>query len=146
MSEKNAEISARVAELIEFLHETPNSFAKALGYNRAQTIYDILSGKSAPSYDFFSKVSSAEISANINIKWLLTGRGEMLADGAPSVSAAPQDAPPAQPPSAFINDLLATIREQATEIGRLQEHIRQQERDLERLAADARTSDIAGAG
>jgi len=76
----------------------------------------------------------------------MTGRGEMLADGAPSVSAALQDAPPAQPPSAFINDLLATIREQATEIGRLQERIRQQERDLERLASDARTSDIAGAG
>lgn len=80
MKEKNTEISARIAEIIEEIGENPSSFAKHLGYQRAQTIYDILSGKSAPSYDFFNKLANTEISARINLQWLLTGRGEMLKD------------------------------------------------------------------
>jgi len=79
-------------------------------------------------------------------QWLISGRGEMLADGALPAPSAPQPAAAGQQPAPLISSLLATIREQATEIGRLQERIRQQERDLERLAADAHTSDIAGAG
>jgi len=78
MTVKNTEISARVAEMINKLGISPNSFAKELGYSRAQTLYDIMNGKSAPSYDFFKKVAIAEISAKVNIEWLLTGEGEML--------------------------------------------------------------------
>ena len=55
MKGKNAEISARIDEIICILHTNPNKFANALGYSRAQTIYDILEGKSAPSYDFFKR-------------------------------------------------------------------------------------------
>ncbi len=78
MGIKNTEISARIAEIIERAGESPNSFAKRLGYSRAQTIYDILSGKSAPSYDFFNRFANTEYSANISLKWLLTGKGNML--------------------------------------------------------------------
>lgn len=78
MGEKNTEISARIAETIERVGENPNSFAKCLGYSRAQTIYDILSGKSAPSYDFFNRFANTEYSAIINLQWLLTGKGDML--------------------------------------------------------------------
>lgn len=80
MGIKNTEISARIAEIIERAGESPNSFAKRLGYSRAQTIYDILSGKSAPSYDFFNRFANTEYSANISLQWLLTGKGEMLKD------------------------------------------------------------------
>lgn len=80
MGIKNIEISARIAEIIERAGESPNSFAKRLGYSRAQTIYDILSGKSAPSYDFFNRFANTEYSANISLQWLLTGKGEMLKD------------------------------------------------------------------
>lgn len=62
--------------MLQILGETPNSFAKKLGYSRAQTIYDILSEKSAPSYDFFRKFADSEFSASINLSWLLTGAGE----------------------------------------------------------------------
>jgi hypothetical protein bfra3_16308 len=75
MSEKNAEISARIDELICILHTNPNKFANALGYGRAQTIYDILSGKSAPSYDFFKRFCNSGYSVFINLRWLLTGEG-----------------------------------------------------------------------
>ena len=75
--EKNAEISARIMEMITFLGETPNSFANKIGYQRAQTIYDILKKKCAPSYDFFKKFADTEYSDIINLKWLLTGDGDM---------------------------------------------------------------------
>lgn len=65
-------------KIVEYLGETPNSFALKLGYSRAQTIYDIRDMKSAPSYDFFKRFSNAGYSAIINLDWLLTGEGEML--------------------------------------------------------------------
>ena len=77
-NEKLAEISARITQVITFLGETPNSFATKLGYPRAQTIYDIQKMKSAPSYDFFQRFSTAEFSAIIDLDWLLTGNGTML--------------------------------------------------------------------
>lgn len=78
--EKIAEISARVSDIIECCATTPNNFAKVLGYGRAQTIYDIISGKSAPSYDFFRRFSESEYSAIINLKWLLSGDADMWTD------------------------------------------------------------------
>ncbi len=64
--------------MMKFLNDNPNSFAKKLGYNRSQTIYDILSCKSAPSHDFYSKFLNSEYSELINIKWLISGNGNML--------------------------------------------------------------------
>lgn len=87
MGEKNTGISARIADVIERVGGTPSSFAKCLGYTRAQTIYDILNGKSAPSYDFFNRFANTEFSAIINLHWLLTGKGEMLKTNCPSVNS-----------------------------------------------------------
>lgn len=75
---KNAEISARIAEILDYFSESKNAFALKLGYERAQTVYDIINGKSAPSYDFFKKFQFSEYSEMINTDWLLTGRGSML--------------------------------------------------------------------
>lgn len=75
---KNTEISERISKLIEALGIKPNAFALALGYNRSQTIYDIVNGKSAPSFDFFNKLAMSEYSEFLNIDWVLTGRGEIL--------------------------------------------------------------------
>lgn len=75
---KNTEISERISEMLEKLGSNPNNFAKSLEYKRSQTIYDIINGKSAPSYDFFKRFQYSEYSEIINLNWLLTGRGEML--------------------------------------------------------------------
>lgn len=75
---KNSEISERIALVLSTLSLSPNSFAKKLGYDRSQTIYDIINGKSAPSYDFFKRFQTSEYSEVIQIDWLLTGRGKML--------------------------------------------------------------------
>ena len=78
MKAKNAEISARIDKMIEILHTNPNKLANALGYGRAQTIYDILSGKSAPSYDFFKRFMASGYSAFISLRWLISGEGSPI--------------------------------------------------------------------
>ena len=82
---KNTEISERISKLIEALGIKPNAFALALGYNRSQTIYDIVNGKSAPSFDFFNKLAMSEYSEVLNIDWVLTGRGENLLTKTPKI-------------------------------------------------------------
>lgn len=78
MREKNAEISARVDQMINLLHTNPNKLANALGYGRAQTIYDILNGKAAPSYDFFKRFLASGYAAFISLRWLISGEGNPI--------------------------------------------------------------------
>lgn len=75
---KNTEISDRISLMLNSLNVKPNSFAQSLGYKRSQTIYDIINGKSAPSFDFFNKMAISEYSEIINMDWLLTGRGNIF--------------------------------------------------------------------
>jgi len=72
---KNSEISERISKLLEALNENPNSFARKMGYERSQTLYDVLNGKSAPSFDFFKKLYCTEFSELINFRWVFTGEG-----------------------------------------------------------------------
>lgn len=87
---KVSEISERISKLIDSLGFNPNTFATVLGYNRSQTIYDILNGKSKPSFDFFSRLMNSEISEKCNVEWLFNGRGDMLRDPATMQQAVPQ--------------------------------------------------------
>ncbi len=149
MNKKNAEISARIAEMIENLGLKPNSFAKALGYGRAQTIYDIINGKSAPSYDFFYKFATSEYSEIIDIMWLLTGIGQIRKtkryeweltnnNNANSNSKVTDNLPQQQEQNGiFVSQLLETIREQAEEIGHLKERIAQLEKENAAMSSGA---------
>jgi len=74
--ENNTTISERISQLIDCLGVNPNSFAKKLGYDRSQALYDIINGKSKPSFDFFQKLYSSEYSELVNMNWLVTGKGE----------------------------------------------------------------------
>jgi len=75
---KNTDISERINQLLDFLSISKNEFAKKLGYNRSQTVYDIVNGKAKPSFDFFNKLFNSEYSDIVSPEWLLTGKGEML--------------------------------------------------------------------
>lgn len=75
---KNTGMSERILQILKSQGIKPNKFAQKLGYNRSQTIYDVINGVVNPSYDFFEKFSNSEYSKIFNTDWLLTGKGEML--------------------------------------------------------------------
>ena len=69
--------------MVENERITPNKFSQKLGYERSQTIHDIINSKSNPSYDFFFKFVNSEFSEIYDLYWLITGEGEMLRDERP---------------------------------------------------------------
>ena len=73
-------ISDRVKNVIDNEKITINKFSQVLGYERSQTIHDILNSKSNPSYDFFYKFAVSEYSERYDLYWLITGKGSMLRD------------------------------------------------------------------
>lgn len=93
INKKDTEISGRVSLIIERLSPSPNSFAADLGYTKSQTIYDIINGKSAPSYDFFRRFMLSEYSGIVSINWLLTGRGKMIIDSESENNLEPEENP-----------------------------------------------------
>lgn len=92
-NKKDPEISERVSLIIQRLSPNPNSFATDLGYAKSQTIYDIINGKSAPSYDFFRRFMLSEYSGIVSINWLLTGRGKMIIDSEADNNLEPEENP-----------------------------------------------------
>lgn len=74
---KNTNISERISQMVDYLNISANEFARKLGYTRSQAIYDILSGKSKPSFDFFYKLKDSEFSEMFNLDWIVTGKGSM---------------------------------------------------------------------
>lgn len=101
-----------------------------------------------PSFDVLEKVCA---NANISATWLMTGRGKMIADESTTIAKQ-------QPVIAderlvtqgvtpdLITELLNRITEQAAEIGRLNEQIRQMQHRLEKDALDAPISGTANVG
>ena len=74
----NSIISDRILQIIDYHELNINSFAKILGFNRAQIIYDIVKGKAKPGWKFFSAFFNSELSDEINSDWFITGKGNML--------------------------------------------------------------------
>lgn len=66
-----------IEEILQVLNVTPYAISKELEYNRTQTIYDVVSGKTKKiSGDMANRIVSKY--PQFNLSWLLTGEGEML--------------------------------------------------------------------
>jgi len=84
-------ISERVKMIVDNEGITIAKFSQNLGYERSQTIHDIVNAKSNPSYDFFYKFVKSEFSAIYNLYWLITGEGSMYRSPAVMNEAPPPD-------------------------------------------------------
>lgn len=80
--QENTNISSRLQNMLDYLDLNAPEFAKKLDYSRPQTIYDILSGKVKPSFDFFHRFENSEFSEKFNYRWIIGGKGEMLKQSA----------------------------------------------------------------
>lgn len=75
---KITEFSERLSQILDYFEINENLFGKKLNYERSQTIYDIVNSKNKPSFKFIEKFVLSEYSEIIDLKWLITGDGNML--------------------------------------------------------------------
>lgn len=151
MDAKN-DVSARFIEAYEALLykkkvSDKRDFATQLGISPS-LVTEITKGRSSVGTSAIQNIVSK---FNISADWLLTGRGEMLADEQPT-SAPPKSIQVDDRLSNLgvtpdlITELLNRITEQAAEIGRLNELVRQLQQGKGHNASDAGSSGIANAG
>ncbi len=82
-TENKLQFNQRLKEIIDNEHVSIKEFSEKLGYSRPQSIYDFLKGHVKPSYEFFNMFARSEYSGRWDIKWLLTGGGEMYLEESP---------------------------------------------------------------
>lgn len=120
----------RLRQIIEYYNISVNAFSVKNGINES-TIRKILTENTSIRSDNLAKI--AENFPEINLDWLITGRGEMIFSQ-PS-SASPQNAS---------SDALALIADLARENGRLQAENNELKKELARaetkMAASAKTA------
>jgi len=83
--------SDRIKEVIKWSGLNANAFAKKVGYDRGQVIYDIIKGKNKITGKI--SVNIVKSYPEINLNWILTGEGNMLKE---------------QPDNAVANEQLGT--------------------------------------
>lgn len=134
----NETIHERIGHLVEALAHGKNTvFAQKIGVSEAN-IRGYIKGI-MPKADVLSKIV---ISYDVNALWLLTGTGEMYVH---DKKAEPKPIQGDIPPS-ILQNFMTTIQEQAEEIGRLREQVRQLKLEKGRDASDATTSTHANVG
>ena len=103
--------------------------------------------QSQPGGDMLLKVLT--LYPTLSAEWLLRGNGNMLLSNNIDVSKTPplaQKQKNDEIPQQMMDKFLTTIQDQAEEIGRLKEQIRQMTIEKEKHVSDADTSNIASAG
>lgn len=146
-------VNERFGKIIRVLYGgNKSAFASAIGVT--PSVVDNIVGRrqGKPSFDVVEKVSAL---AEVNISWLITGRGEPFdfSNGNEKTSGTSTSTPPAEQKGDMVDKLLAIIqdkdkiiREQAEEIGQLRERISAMERRRGVDASDAPNSGVANAG
>lgn len=76
MPSTNNSVSERFNALVKALGHNISSFARALGYERSDKLYNIQKGKYYPSFEILDDITKNFVS--VNADWLITGRGDMF--------------------------------------------------------------------
>ena len=141
-------INERFGKIIRALYGgNKSAFATAVGI--APSVVDNIVGKrqGKPSFEVIEKVSAL---AEVNITWLITGRGEPFdfrsEEEKKKANYFLQDSSNSTPLLQIIKEKDIKIIEQAEEIGRLKERIAQLEREKGKDASGVSTSGVANAG
>lgn len=69
-------VGFRFDELVKVLGYSIPSFAKALGYERCDKLYNIQKGKYYPSFEILQDITKYFVS--VNVDWIISGRGSMF--------------------------------------------------------------------
>lgn len=142
-------INERFGKIIRLLYGgNKSAFASAIGVT--PSVVDNIVGRrqGKPSFDVVEKVSAL---AEVNTEWLITGKGEAF-DFRSSEEKEKEAHPQHQTTEIEIKllDMLSlkddTIRQQAEEIGKLRERIKQLEQRFEKDAENAYTGGTANVG
>ena len=76
-------VNQRIAWVMKELDHNNNSFAKSIGVT-PQGLHGIITGKNKPSYDMLFAIASKY--TDVNIDWLVMGRGEMMHGKTPTTT------------------------------------------------------------
>lgn len=149
MSDTNKNVSMRFNALVKALGYNISSFARALGYERSDKLYNIQKGKYCPSFEILYDITKNFV--YVNVDWLITGKGSMfkdgkgIEDGTPHTQATLPAEKPVNPvpdpvassmsPPSLVKELLDRVAAQAEEIGMLKQTINQLEREKEELVS-----------
>ena len=77
----------KINEILKLVDLKPAAFARAIGLKAPQNVYDIQKGKVDISKDVALKIAS--VFPQFEMRWLLTGEGEMVKGGEELESKAP---------------------------------------------------------
>ncbi|MEM9649860.1 MAG: helix-turn-helix transcriptional regulator [Bacteroidota bacterium] len=72
-------VSERIKQFIRFKNLNPNSFSKKLGLTNNVTISRLVNENRSPSFSTLYKIK--ESFPEVNLDWLITGKGLMLVEG-----------------------------------------------------------------
>ena len=133
-------ISNRIGQIIKDRGISTRAFEQQIGCSNGVISKCINKGTDISS-QWVTKI--IETFVEINPRWLLTGEGPMLVDG--GAAPTPNVAQPVTN-DAGTAQMMQVMLEQAKEIGRLQEQVRQLTIEQEKTAARANTAHIANAG
>ena len=86
----SSEFANRLQEILEYYGMSATAFSEEIQFNRS-TISHLLSGRNKPSLEFVMKV--IEKFPEVELYWLLNGKGSFPADKKKEISPAPHNPP-----------------------------------------------------
>jgi len=137
-------VSERFNALVKALGHNISSFARALGYERSDKLYNIQKGKYYPSFEILDDITKNFVS--VNADWLITGRGSMFLTSNQNMENGESEKKSIEEQLLeLIKEKDAKIEEQAKQIGRLEAENEMLKAENKTLKKDAPSTDAGDA-